>query len=412
MAQAPLVFLSVFSLLQQATPAMVHPGILVTKPMLERIRANVAAKTEPTYSAFQQIITPSMDHAVWLGNLSYQPHPQKLWDVNKTLSPGTRWLSDKLDSLAAFTHALLWYITEDERHAMKASEIMDAWSAVLTRPVWAADALEAAWSGTEWARAAEIIKHTSEVWPEPRVRRFEAMLQDIYLPLVNEGASTNGNIALVMSEAALHIGVFTDNQTTVDKAVALWRHQVAAYLYVSSDGRIPKRPPPQRYLARTAPTCGPNCTDAQMVTFWHGNSEFLGHDGIAQETCRDLGHTEMLLSTLANFAETAYHQGIDLYHENMHRIISGAEFHSTLYENAPASIAQKWPPWLCGVGRCTGIHCAPTNGSTFEIIHHHFVHRLNMSLPNTTALLKYGKMRPTGCFDQLCWETLTHGDAL
>ena len=59
------------------------------------------------------------------------------------------------------------YITEDRRHASKAAEIMDAWSSVLTEPVFAADGQEAAWSGTGWARAAEIIRHTAPegVWP-------------------------------------------------------------------------------------------------------------------------------------------------------------------------------------------------------------------------------------------------------
>ena len=68
------------------------------------------------------------------------------------------------------------------------------------------------------------------------------------------------------------------------------------------------------------------------------------------------------------------------------------------------------PKWLCG-GNCTGIHCeTKNNGSTFEVVHHHFVHRLNLSMPNVTAMLP--NIRPTSCFDQLCWETLTHGDAL
>ena len=64
------------------------------------------------------------------------------------LSPGTRWLSDKEDALAAYTHALLWFITEDKRYAAKAAEIMNAWAAMLTTPIQAADGLEAAWSGT------------------------------------------------------------------------------------------------------------------------------------------------------------------------------------------------------------------------------------------------------------------------
>lgn len=387
--------------------------------MLEQIRDNVQQKRQPQWSAFQKIMSPSSGSippidstgAVWLANLSYVPHPKKLWIVNESLSPGTRWLSCKEDSLAAYTHALVYFITEDLRHAVKSASIMDAWSAVLTQSVWSADALEAAWSGTIWARAAEIIKHTTPagLWPEQNIRVFEQMLTEIFLPLVNEGASTNGNIALVMSEAALGIGVLTDNVTIVDTQVALWRQQAPAYLYISADGPTPKRPPLQRYLARTSPVCGPNCTDSQIVNFWHGNSQFIGHDGIAQETCRDLGHTSMLMAALANFAETAFHQNIDLYAENRERFVAGAEFHASLMSDEPLALRQQWPSWLCN-GRCRGEHCGPANGSTFEIVHHHFVHRLNMSLPNVTALLP--QIRPTSCFDQLCWETLTHGDTL
>lgn len=117
----------------------------------------------------------------------------------------------------------------------------------------------------------------------------------------------------------------------------------------------------------------------------------------------------MLLAAFVNIAETAHHQGIPLYREVADRIVAAAEFHSTLLANAPAGVRQPWPEWLCG-GRCTGIHCAPQNGTTFEMVHHHFVHRLNGSLPNVAALLP--AIRPTGCWDQLCWETLTHGDAL
>lgn len=57
-----------------------------------------------------------------------------------------------------------------------------------------------------------------------------------------QGASTNGNIALVMTEAALHIGIFCDNQTTVDAAIALYRQQAPAYIYLTKDGPVPRRP--------------------------------------------------------------------------------------------------------------------------------------------------------------------------
>eukprot|EP00039_Didymoeca_costata_P012542 m.180924 g.180924 ORF g.180924 m.180924 type:complete len:92 (-) comp15508_c0_seq3:742-1017(-) len=88
---------------------------------------------------------------------------------------------------------------------------MDAYAHVMTPTCDLADSLEAAWSGTVWARAADIIKHTASVWPDENATAFASMLQRIYLPMVNEGASTNGNIALVMSEAAFHIGIYADN---------------------------------------------------------------------------------------------------------------------------------------------------------------------------------------------------------
>lgn len=61
-----------------------------------------------------------------------------------------------------------------------------------------------------------------------------------------------------------------------------------------------------------------------MVEYWHGQSIFgPAQDGICQESCRDLGHVELGFATLVNSAETAHHQGIDLYGEAKDRIVYG-----------------------------------------------------------------------------------------
>ena len=57
-------------------------------------------------------------------------------------------------------------------------------------------------------------------------------------------------------QASFHIGIYNDNATTVNNAVTLWRAQAPAYLYMSSDGPSPKRPPIQPHLAYTGPVCG------------------------------------------------------------------------------------------------------------------------------------------------------------
>jgi hypothetical protein len=60
---------------------------------------------------------------VTLGSLTYRPHPTRVV-VGNTVAA---W-PEKEDSAAAYTHALLWFITQDVRHAAKSVEIMDAWA--------------------------------------------------------------------------------------------------------------------------------------------------------------------------------------------------------------------------------------------------------------------------------------------
>ena len=225
----------------------------------------------------------------------------------------------------------------------------------------------------------------------------------MFNPLVDEGASTNGNIGLVMTEAQTAIAVFNDDHANFAAAIKRWRLQAPAYVYVASDGSGPRRPPQQRYLAHTAPTCEPNCSDADMVEYWHGQRSFVA-DGICQESCRDFGHVQLGYATLVNTAETAYHQGLDLFGGERSRLLAGAELHASLLAQEPAARRQPPPAWLCG-GQLRGAG----NGSTWSMLWHHFVTREGGDpgaiLPNVTALLP---LTTPFCWDHMCWEALTH----
>ena len=335
--------------LAPAPPLFVHPGIIVSLPMLEKIRSDVQAKVEPVFTAYAAAkvgrVAGNETSGLWLANLLYVPQCQPL------MKNGSGWVPWKEDAFAAYTHALLYFIDQDPRHAEKAVELFDGWTAQLMAQdtSWAINTwgLQTGWGAAVWPRAAEIIRHTYTKWPEAKAVAFGSMMTDKVLPIVEHGASTNGNIAHVMHEASFHIGIYNDNATTVANAVALWRKQAPAYLYISSDGPTPKRPPAEPYLANTGPVCGPTCDDTQIEEYWHGQKVYgRGHDGICQESCRDLGHTLLGFATLVNMAETAHHQGIDLYGENQKRIIASAEFHSTLVENQRPELKQNWPSWL------------------------------------------------------------------
>eukprot|EP00035_Acanthoeca_spectabilis_P012334 m.220195 g.220195 ORF g.220195 m.220195 type:complete len:338 (+) comp15593_c0_seq2:6909-7922(+) len=265
--------------------------------------------------------------------------------------------------------------TNVEAHARKSAEIMDAWSAVLVKHNNSNAPLQSAWVGSVFPRAAEIIKHTWGGWPTDKVERFEGMLTSVYLPLIIDGCfNYNGNWELSMAEAIMAIGTLTDNVSVFDKGLQFWRGRVPGYFYLSTDGPTPFPPD--------------NSTESKekVVSNWHGQKVFSGHDGLCQETCRDLGHTQMGLAAAINGAETALHQGIDLYGEESGRLTAAMEFHAKLV--LPGALQPG--DWLCD-GAVSGIG---KQDPTWEIAYNHYKNRLGFSnLTNTAAVISV--VRPT-----------------
>jgi len=255
-----------------SSPVFTHPGIIVTSKLLQDIKSDVKAKKNPIYKAY----IAAKNHTtmayggmppVKLWDLDYIPHPQLMF------SNGSGITANREDGLAAYTHALLWFIDQDERHAEKSISILDSWTAINQPPFDLANGLQVAWSASEWPRAAEIIRHTyPKQWQGASA--FGEWMQKVFVPFVDQGASTNGNIGLVMTEAAVAIAVYNDNHTLFNTSIDRWRQQAKAYLYIKSDGPTPIRPPLMRYLAHTWPTCGPNCTDKQIEEYWHYQPDF------------------------------------------------------------------------------------------------------------------------------------------
>ncbi|MGW5362235.1 hypothetical protein [Actinopolymorpha pittospori] len=105
-----------------------------------------------------------------------------------------------------------------------------------------------------------------------------------------------------MMDAAVGIAVFLDDRATFDRAVNTWRARVPAYIYLPEDGPLPV-PPPN----------GTKDTPEEIIRYWQGQTTFVA--GLAQETCRDFGHTGWGFEAASHVAETAWIQGLDLYAE-------------------------------------------------------------------------------------------------
>ncbi len=210
------------------------------------------------------------------------------------------------------------------------------------------------------------------------------MLRTVYLPEVLNGSHSNGNWELSMTEAAIGIAVFLDDKPSYDKAVTKFRSRVPAYLYLTSDGALPK----------TAAGSGPDTRD-KIVKYWQGQTTFV--NGLSQETCRDFTHTGYGLAAIANFAETTRIQGQGLYPEVADRLREGLGFH-TKYQNGAAV-----PSWLCGGNLKLDL------GPITEVGYNHLHTRLRITMANTEALTL--RQRPAGTNSLfVSWQTLTHAD--
>ena len=102
-----------------------HPGVLVNRAQLDFIRQQIRAGAEPWNSALGRATRSSS------GSLSFSPQPRAIVECGSYSNPNNGCSDERASAVAAYTHALLWYFTEDVRHAEKAVQIMNAWSAVL-----------------------------------------------------------------------------------------------------------------------------------------------------------------------------------------------------------------------------------------------------------------------------------------
>ena len=349
----------------------IHPGVLVNRAQLDEIKKRVAAGTEPQKTSFEALKRSP------LAALDYAPNPRDTVECGSNSNPDLGCKAEQADSDAAYSQALMWYITGNKAYAANAIRIMNAWSSTLTGghtnnngPV------QASWTGDVWPRAAEIIRYSNAGWSDADIAKFQNMLRTQYLPFVVHGTCENGNKELTMAEAIVNIGVFLDDRTVFDFGVKMWRGRAPAYIYLKSDGAAPVE----------APDCGQAIWGNKGIT-----PQFV--EGLLQESYRDSQHAALAFAGMVDAAETARQQGLDLYAEQGTRIMAAMEFQ-----------AQYLPPNSAPPPPNLEFNLHPT----WEIAYNHFHNRLGMELPKMARVI--GANRPTGVNHHMAWETLTHGD--
>ncbi|WP_046728705.1 alginate lyase family protein [Streptomyces humi] len=363
---------------QAAPSTFVHPGVTVSRAQLDFARTEVLAGAQPWKAAYDQMMASKY------ADLNRTPAPRATVECGSYSNPNYGCTDEREDAIAAYTDALAWYITKDARYAQKAIQIMDAWSSTITSHTNSNAPLQTGWAGSSWPKAAEIIKYTyTGTWANQA--RFATMLRNVYLPVVIKGSNSNGNWELTMTEAAVGISVFLEDKTSYDTAMARFRTRAAAYVYLASDGSVPKTVPSQNLD-----------TTAKIVSYWQGQSTFV--TGLTQETCRDFTHTGYGISSISHIAETSRIQGEDLYGTDV-----GERLRQALGFQAKYQLGTAVPSWLCGGSLNLGL------GPVTEVGYNALHNRLGIAMTNTQTLTQNN--RPAGTNNLfVAWETLTHGD--
>ncbi len=337
-----------------------HPGIILTQGGLNAIRDRLAMgdpDLKLALAAMQRSLTdatlPKCPAEDSQGHCYLPPSPAApaghvtVTCGSHSAAPAgdTACDDEKGDALAAYSHALLWYLTQDEAEAQKAIAFLDAWNNVTSHVGYMGSdnsPLQSGWTGTIWARAAELIRYTyaqpqyAKGWSQTQAMAFGKMLTAAIRPYVNVDITNssdiqNGNWEASEAGAFLQISVYNDNLADYKLAAQNALSAMKYYVYLQSDGATPT-------AGKDVVVCKKNGkkTSGCGVDYWWGIATASGLlDGTSQETCRDLEHVQYGLGAFANAAETAAIQkiaGVDLYGDTTvkygERLLAAFELHA------------------------------------------------------------------------------------
>ncbi|MCH6257100.1 carbohydrate-binding protein [Puniceicoccaceae bacterium K14] len=327
-----------------------HPGLMHNKTDLDRVKFNIQAGIEPWATQFSSLAADefsSYDYSVQ-GN-------ESITYLNRENPPVNR-NQFQNDFTAAYQNALMWYFTEDQRHADKAIEILNTWNN-LTH----VDGIPLGSGIYGWGmlQSAEIIKSTNAGWKEEDIQKFKDMLVypgysttepatgevTFYWKCYVGDRNRAGNQDMSCYMTLMAIGIFMDNEIIYDRGLRYLKglpHRADDLPYPSG---------PSRRVALTEETPYQQIfSNEQLNTI-----EDYGFDGVltnyilpsgqCMETARDQSHSILGMGFLSRASEMAWVQGDDLYGFADNRLLAGWEYHCRYNASFLKSYPDQLTPW-------------------------------------------------------------------
>jgi len=138
-----------------------HPGVGLTKDILENMRTEVLAQKDPWYSYYNAMLTSSAASKTVTSSNQSSADPTKIGsDAFDSQGFDSKFIAD---GLKAYTQALMYYITGDEVYRINAMHIIRIWSQMdPTKYVYFTDAcIHTGVPLNRMTTAAEILRYTS-----------------------------------------------------------------------------------------------------------------------------------------------------------------------------------------------------------------------------------------------------------
>jgi hypothetical protein len=319
--------------------AFVHPGILHTREDFLRMKQQVRDGVEPWASAWKAFLKCPLIRR------DYQPSPLAVTGRDKKVNLGQEKVAN--DMSAAYYNAIAWEVSGDPAYAQKAAEIIDAWSSTCKQITGSDAILASGIYGYKVANAAEILRATYPAWPPESIARCQAWLKEVWYPVIKDLADANWGTCCIPT--ILSIGVFCDDH-------AIFTAGINAYRY-GGEGK-----------------------------FLCGVTQYISPTGQDGESGRDQVHAQGGVGHLAEAAEIAWNQGIDLYGYADDRLLAGFEYMAkyNLGFNVPFDPAVHrgtMGPWAVisagGRGRFSPV---------YEMVWNHYGNRRHLAAPFTQAV--------------------------
>ncbi len=350
-----------------AQSSFTHPGLFSSQAELDKMKEIVNAKE----SSIMKLGWNKMMQATQ-AQFNYKHTPYK----NVIVVSSGSCVEEKAfhsDAVAAYSQALQWVVTGDEKHSKKAIEIFKDWSEIFEDIVpeegshQVQDELEAGWYTPIWLAAAEIIRHYNggaKDWSKAGIKQFDNMVGILAVKAEWDGNLCCPNQRISMAFARMSIGVYSNNRSKFDSGLNYFRDIIF-----------------QAAIAR--------------------NGEVME---INRKKGGDCSHAMFNIEGIINIAEMVWHQGINLYeqrydNERVPRLVKGMEYFGKLVTTGPVQTSKE------GL-----VSCNRLSPVSFEMAYNHFSNRLNVNYDFKYTLKLLEKTRPSdgsgGKF--IPWDTLTH----